>query len=303
VNTRALLVLTDGEPGDSALVRAAREYADANDCSITLLRVVPEVKRAFRNDRGMLILPRQGMQVMKAAARSDLEQLREQFLGGRTHPTKMLVRFGDAIDEVAATCYVAHPYAVMARSRPRAFLSRRNRDRRLLSRLAAPVLLLDASDRLIGERDSNDAVAMPLSLSGKVKALYHLPVFAGMSRKELEMIARNLDEAKVDAGTTVIQEGKSNQAFWIVVEGELTLAWHGKVVERITPPGLVGVPSMLDGRPAWATVTAVTPVRALVASKEQFRLLSADDRVALRLWAATGARLRHHILESMSEAG
>jgi hypothetical protein len=47
----------------------------------------------------------------------------------------------------------------------------------------------------------------------------------------------------------------------------------------------------------------VTRVRALVASKEQFRVLRSNDRVAMRLWAATGARLRHHILESMTQAG
>ena len=86
-------------------------------------------------------------------------------------------------------------------------------------------------------------------------------------------------------------------------EGELELTLRGKLLERITAPGLAGLPSMLDGRPAWATVTAVTSVRAFVASEEQFRLLRGDDRVALRLWAATGARLRHHILESMGEAG
>jgi hypothetical protein len=261
------------------------------------------VKRAFRTDRGALILPWQAMQVMKTSAKFDLENLRERFLSERTLSAKALVRFGDVIDEVAAASYAAHPYAVMARSKPHLFLPWRGRDRRLLNRLAAPVLLLDASDRLIGDQAPNSAVAMPLSFADKVRALYHLPVFAGMSRKELEMIARNLDETRVDAGTTVIHEGKSNQAFWIVVEGELALAWHGKVLERITSPGLVGVPSMLDGRPAWATVTAITPVRALVASKEQFRVLRADERIALRLWAATGARLRHHILESMSEAG
>jgi CRP-like cAMP-binding protein len=88
-----------------------------------------------------------------------------------------------------------------------------------------------------------------------------------------------------------------------VLDGEFELTLRGKVLERITPPGVVGAPSMLDGLPAWASATAVTPVRALVASKEQFRVLRSDDRVALRLWAATGARLRHHINESMSEAG
>jgi CRP-like cAMP-binding protein len=94
----------------------------------------------------------------------------------------------------------------------------------------------------------------------------------------------------------VIHEGRSNHALWIVVEGELDLSLRGKQLERISPPGLVGVPSMLDGRPAWATVTAVTPVRALVASTEQFRVLCADDRVATRLWAQTGARLRNYML-------
>jgi CRP-like cAMP-binding protein len=291
MNSGSLFVLTDGESGDAALARSARVYADEKECSVTLLRVLPVVTRAFRTDRGALILPWQAMQVMKAAGKFDLDRLREQFLSGRAQPTKTLVRFGKVVDEVAAACYAEHPQAILARSRPRSFLPWRNRDRRLLRRLAAPVLLMDGSDRL------------RRSIPDKVQTIYRLPVFAGMSRKELEAIARNLDEAEVDAGTTLIHEGKPNLALWIVAEGELALTLRGKLLERIKAPGLAGIPSMLDGRPAWATVTAVTRVRALVASKEQFRVLRSNDRVAMRLWAATGARLRHHILESMTQAG
>jgi hypothetical protein len=40
-----------------------------------------------------------------------------------------------------------------------------------------------------------------------------------------------------------------------------------------------------------------------VASSEQFRALCADDRIAERLWAQTGTRLRHYMLESMRVAG
>jgi CRP-like cAMP-binding protein len=291
MNSGSLFVLTDGESGDAVLARSARVYADEKECSVTLLRVLPVVTRAFRTDRGALILPWQAMQVMKAAAKFDLDRLREQFLGGRALPTKTLVRFGDVVDEVASVCYAEHPQAILARSRPRSFLPWRNRDRRLLRRLAAPLLLMDGSDRL------------PRNIPDKVQIIYRLPVFAGMSRKELEAIARNLDEAEVDAGTTLIREGKANLALWIVAEGELALTLRGKLLERIKAPGLAGIPSMLDGQPAWATVTAVTQVRALVASKEQFRVLRSNDRVAMRLWAATGARLRHHILESMTQAG
>jgi hypothetical protein len=254
---------------------------------MTLLRVLPEVTRASRTDRGTLVLPWQAMHVMKSAAKFDLDGLQEQFLSERALPTRRLVRFGDEVDELAAVVDSVHPRAVMVRYKPSTVLPWRSRDRRLMRRLPVPVVLLDAADRLI--------------FPDKIKVLES--VFAGMSRRDLHEIARNFDEAHIEAGTTVVHEGEPNQAMWIVVDGELELALRGKPLERITAPNLVGVPSMLDRRPAWATVTAITPVRALVASHEQFRALRSDDRVAMRLWAATGERLRNHIVESMRKAG
>ena len=297
-----LLVLVDGEPADFGLVRAAREYADARACSITLLRVLPEVTRAFRGDRGVVILPAQTMLAMKAYSKRHLEKLKEEFLSGRARPTRTMVRFGDLITEIARASDGEQPQAVMARSRAASFRPWRSRDRRLQRQFGVMVILLDAAGVLLGAA-ADDAIAAPLNVPDKVHAIHRLPVFAGLSRKELVAVARNLDETQVDAGITVVHEGRSNHTFWIVLEGELDLTVRGRLLERVTSPGLVGAPSMLDGRPAWATVTAVTPVRALVASRAQFREICADDRVALRLWAETGTRLRHHILDSMSEAG
>jgi CRP-like cAMP-binding protein len=302
MSTGPLFVLVDGEPADSGLVRAAREYADANACSITLLRVLPEVTRAFRADRGVVILPERTMLAMKAYAKRHLEKLKEDLLRGRARPTRTLVRFGDVMDEVARTSDAQQAQAVMARSRVASFLPWRSRDRLLQRKLRVPVILLDGANGLLGAA-ADEATAVPLNVSDKVQAINHVPAFACLSRKELAAVARNLDEAHIDAGTTVVVEGRSNHAFWIVLEGELNLTVRGKLLERVTPPGLVGAPSMLDGRPAWATVTAVTPVSALVASRAQFGAICADDRVAVRLWAETGTRLRHHILDSMSEAG
>jgi hypothetical protein len=300
--SRSLFVLIDGGPADSGLVRAAREYADANACSITLLRVLPEVNRAFRGDRGVVIPPGQTRLAMKAYSKRHLEKLKAQFLRDRARPTRTLVRFGDVINELARASDAGQPHAVMARSRAGSFLPWRARDRRLQRKLRMPVILLDAADRLMGA-PADDAIAAPLNISDKVRAIHRLPVFAGLSRKELVEVARNLDEAQVDAGTTVVHEGRSNHAFWIVLDGELDLTVRGKVLERVTSPGLVGAPSMLDGRPAWATVTATTRVRALVAGRSQFRAICADARIPLRLWAATGTRLRHHMVHAMSEAG
>jgi CRP-like cAMP-binding protein len=290
-----LVVLIDGEPTDAALVSKAREYADSKGCSVTLVRVLPEVTKA-RRENGVVILPWQRMELMENNAKFELEKLRSRFLRGREHSNAKLVRFGSVAEELASVVQVERAHAVLATSNTRSFLPWLNRDRRLQQKLEVPVLFLDETAQMVG------LASEPLSSTDKVRAIGHLSVFAGMSRKELDAIARNFDEARVDAGTTVIHEGKSNHALWVVVEGELALTMRGKLLERVSPPGLVGVPSMLDGRPAWATVTAVTPVRALVASTEQFRALCADDRIADRLWAQTGTRLRHYMLESMKVA-
>lgn len=296
MDPRPLVVLIDGEPTDAALVCKAREYADEMGYSVTLLRVLREVTRAIRTDTGAAILPWQIMQAKEGDAKYELEKLRRRYLRGRAHPNTMLVNFGSVVEEVQSVVEAEHAHAVLARSK-NSFVPWLNRDLRLQRKLAVPVLLLDAADRMTGAAvAAAELVVSPMKASDKVRAIGHLPVFAGMSRRELESVARNFDEARVDAGTTVIHEGRSNHALWIVVEGELDLSLRGKHLERISPPGLVGVPSMLDGRPAWASVTAVTPVRALVASTEQFRVLCADDRVATRLWAQTGARLRNYML-------
>jgi hypothetical protein len=167
-STGPLFVLVEGdEPTDCGLVRAAREYADDKACSITLLRVLPQVTRAFRGDRGVVILPGQTMLAMKAYAKRNLEKLKEEFLRGRARPTRTLVRFGDVIDEVARASDAEQPQAILARSRAGSFLPWRSRDRRLQRKLGVPVLLLYAADRLIGAPVPEDATAMILDSVSK----------------------------------------------------------------------------------------------------------------------------------------
>ena len=145
---RTLVVLIDGEPDDAALVGRAREYADTKDCSVTLVRVVPEVTRA-RIDGGAVILPWQVMQAMEADAKVELEKLRARFLRGRVHPNAKLVRFGRVHEELASLIDVENVLAVLARSRGISFLPWIKRDARLRRSLNVPVLFLDRDDRLI----------------------------------------------------------------------------------------------------------------------------------------------------------
>lgn len=146
-----LLVLTDGRPDDLALVRAAREYADTNGCSVTLLRVLPEATRAFRTDSGVEILPWQIMHMTEAYATQELEKLRIRFLRGRSLPNMKVVRFGSVIDAVASVVGSEGAHALLARSKKTPLLRWLKRDRRLVRRLNIPVFLLDAKDCLIAD--------------------------------------------------------------------------------------------------------------------------------------------------------
>jgi nucleotide-binding universal stress UspA family protein len=295
----SLVVLLDGEPKDAALVAKARDFADSRGCPVTLLRVLPEVRNAH-TDNGVVILPWQTMQLMEDNAKVELEALRARFLRGRAHANTKLVRFGRLQDELATVVGEQRAHAVLATSKQNSLLPWMKRDGRLQRKLNVPVLFLDSADQLVGPNgDGLPGPVIPLTSPDKIRAIGQVSAFTGMSRKQLQSIARNLDEARIDAGTTVIHEGRSNHALWIVVQGDLALTMRGRLIERISAPGLVGAPSMLDGRPAWATVTALTPVLALVASTEQFRAMCADERVAERLWAQTGTRLRNYLLNSM----
>ena len=129
----------------------------------------------------------------------------------------------------------------------------------------------------------------------KIAELATVPLFDHVPRRQLAVIAANLDEVRVEAGETLVREGRHNDAFWIVMEGEVDLVVGDERHRTIGPGGFFGVTSMLDGKPAVATVVTKTPVRALVASAAQFRALEGNDTVTLRLMSAALERMREDL--------
>jgi CRP-like cAMP-binding protein len=131
------------------------------------------------------------------------------------------------------------------------------------------------------------------SANKKVEELATVPLFDHVPRHVLEVIAANVDEVHVGPGETLIREDHRNDAFWIVMEGEAGMTIGGVKHRDIGPRHFFGATSMLDGKPAVATVVSKTPLRAYVASAEQFRALEGNETIALRLF--------HYALERMRE--
>jgi CRP-like cAMP-binding protein len=129
----------------------------------------------------------------------------------------------------------------------------------------------------------------------KVARLSSVPLFEHVPRRQLALIAGNLDEVQVEAGQTLIREGHHNDTFWILLEGDVDMIIGGERHRTIRPNGFFGVTSMLDGRPAVGTVVTRTPIRAYVASAAQFRALEGSETVMVRLMSAALERMREDL--------
>jgi CRP-like cAMP-binding protein len=136
---------------------------------------------------------------------------------------------------------------------------------------------------------------IPRRHADKVDELKSIPLFFNLPRRELELIAANLDQVEVPAGETLIREGHHNNAFWIIREGTVELRVADRKTHEFGPGAFFGATSMLDGRSAVATVVTKTPLNAWVASADQFRALEGNDTISLRLMSYALERLREDL--------
>jgi CRP-like cAMP-binding protein len=139
------------------------------------------------------------------------------------------------------------------------------------------------------------------AVNPKIVELKQLPIFGGLSPTQLRMLASNLDEVTIPPGEKFISQGRTNDTFFIVLEGEVDLTVGG-VQEVVGRGGVIGLPSMFTRLDSTADAVARTPVRALVASHRQFNSLVSHPEIAIRFKAAMFDRLRDEVYQ-MTHAG
>jgi len=127
----------------------------------------------------------------------------------------------------------------------------------------------------------------------KLDRLTRVPLFAGVSKRDLEFIASRVDEVSLKPGQTLIREGQPTEAFYIIESGHVQVTRGGKPAARLGPGEFFGEIGMLDGGAATATVVTDGPVEAIVLSHAQFRdAIKGNDSLALQVIAAMAKRLR-----------
>jgi hypothetical protein len=273
-----LIVLRYGDPIVDAL-RAAGQGP------LVVLRVLPPVAGCAPGSS-----PGEAGESAQPLQRAVRTQLAEMTAGRRPVP-RLVVRVGDPVELVRNVVAEVHPARVVCCSD----LARR------LARAAA-VAVVSAEDAVVLRRPGSLRGALGFlrrSLGhredAKVSALRTVALFGGVETRDLRRLAALLDCVEVGPGHVMVAEGRRNETLWLLLAGSVRRSIGGREVGRLGAPALVGSPSIVYDRAAIATVTALEPVRALVAGRSQFRDITGIDAVALRLKAATADRLSDYL--------
>jgi CRP/FNR family transcriptional regulator, cyclic AMP receptor protein len=126
----------------------------------------------------------------------------------------------------------------------------------------------------------------------KIAAMEKVPLFARCSKKELASIASLADEVDLPAGKVLASEGDRGREFFVVLEGGADVRSDGRQLSSLGAGDFFGEIALVTDKARTATVTATSPMRALVITDRAFReLLRNSPEIQGKVLAAVADRL------------
>lgn len=110
--------------------------------------------------------------------------------------------------------------------------------------------------------------------------LAQIPLFAGLSKKELASVSGLATRLDLPVGKELIKQGETGKEFVVILDGEVDVVIDGNVVATRGAGEYFGEIALLSERPRTATVITKTPVAIEVIGRREFRAL-VDDQPAI----------------------
>ncbi len=126
----------------------------------------------------------------------------------------------------------------------------------------------------------------------KVDRLRKAPLFAELSRDELQELAKVTEDLEVSAGKVLCREGETAQEFFVIIEGEAEATRGGRALATMSDGDFFGEIALIEDIPRTATVTARTPLRFFVVTRQSFwGMLERNPDVERKLLRTLAKRL------------
>lgn len=104
-----------------------------------------------------------------------------------------------------------------------------------------------------------------------------VPLFEGLTSKQLKKVADLAEVARFMAGATLVKQGDIGDSFYVVLTGQAKVAANGRTVNHLLPGDHFGEISLLDGGPRTASVIAETEMTLVIVTQKDFMAMLAKD--------------------------
>jgi CRP/FNR family transcriptional regulator, cyclic AMP receptor protein len=126
----------------------------------------------------------------------------------------------------------------------------------------------------------------------KVDAMAKVPLFSRCSKGDLRKVAKLADEVDLRPGRVLAREGTRGREFFVLLEGTVDVRSNTRLLPSLGPGDFFGEIALITDEPRTATVTAITPVHALVITDRAFRdLLRRAPSIQGKVLEAVASRL------------
>jgi CRP-like cAMP-binding protein len=130
--------------------------------------------------------------------------------------------------------------------------------------------------------------------------LAQVPLFAGLSKKDLAHISVLATRLDVPEGKELTRQGAPGREFIVILEGDVEVIIDGRPLKTLHAGDFVGEMALLESRPRTATVVAKTPASVDVIGRSEFAALIADHPAIAQQLLATMAE---HLAEDEALKG
>ena len=137
------------------------------------------------------------------------------------------------------------------------------------------------------------AQSVRLAIKLRMEALARVPLFAGLTKRQMQAVARACVSRRWPIGCCVVAEDSTDQVCYIIVEGTVDVRRKGRTIAQLGPGEFFGEIALLDPGPRSATVTTATEMISVELSRQSFlEVAEGNPAILFRMLEALARRLR-----------
>jgi CRP-like cAMP-binding protein len=133
----------------------------------------------------------------------------------------------------------------------------------------------------------------------EAKDLEAVPLFADLTKKERQEVARHADVVDLPEGYHLVDQGTYPHEFFVLLDGQVEVTKDGQLLTHLGPGDFFGEIALVEHDRRTASVRATTPVTAIVMHSRDFDLMQRElPHVAEQIHEAVHARSPRHAGDS-----